>query len=165
MTRFADRPVVEVSIDIAASPGVVWALVTDIDLPARFQDEFQGAEWVEGDGPAVGSAFRGRNQRNSREWETTSYVVECEPNQAFGWAVDDPLNPGATWTFSLDPIPTGTTLTYHRRVGPGPSGLTTAIEEYPEQEEEIIAARDETHRQNMQAVIEGVKDLAETNDR
>jgi len=113
----------------------------------------------------VGSAFRGRNQRNSREWETTSYVVECEPHRAFGWAVGDPANPGATWTFRLDATGIGTTLTYHRRVGPGPSGLTAAIEKYPEQEEEIIAARDETHRQNMQAVIEGVKDLAETDDR
>jgi len=32
MTRFADRPVVEVSTDIEAAPAVVWALVTDINL-------------------------------------------------------------------------------------------------------------------------------------
>jgi hypothetical protein len=40
--------------------------------------------------------------------------------------------------------------------------LTRAIERNPEREEQIIAARDETHRENMQAVIDGVKAMAES---
>ena len=39
--------------------------------------------------------------------------------------------------------------------------MTRAIERHPEREEEIIAVRDETHRENMQAVIDGVKGTAE----
>lgn len=52
-------------------------------------------------------------------------------------------------------------LRYHRVLSPGPSGLTPAIDRHPEAEEEIIASRDEEQRQNMQAVVEGIKQLAE----
>jgi hypothetical protein len=77
MTRFADGPVVQVATEIAASTDVVWGLVTDINLPSRFQDEFLGAEWLD-DGPAPGARFSGRNQRRGRRWETTSWVVAFE---------------------------------------------------------------------------------------
>ena len=33
---------------MAAAPAVVWALVCDIQLPARFSAEFEGAEWLDG---------------------------------------------------------------------------------------------------------------------
>ncbi len=162
MARFADGPIVEVSTDIDASPAAVWALVTDVNLPARFQDEFVEGWWVDGDGPAPGAAFKGRNRRGEHEWETTSWVVDFEAERRYGWAVSDRDNPGATWTFLLEPAGDGTALTYRRRLGPGPSGVTSIIERNPEREEEIIAMRDETHRQNMTAVVEGIKDLAES---
>ncbi len=162
MARFADQPVVEVSADIAAPPAAVWRLVTDINLPARFQDEFQEAWWVGAGGPGPGAEFRGRQQRGDREWETMSYVTEFEEGRAFGWAVSDRDNPGATWTFLLTPADGGTTLTFRRVLGPGPSGITAIIAKHPDREEEIIASRNETHRRNMQAVVEGVKALAET---
>ena len=161
MVKFADGPVVEVETDVAAAPHVVWRLVSDIDLPARFQNEFRGADWID-EGPALGARFRGRNGRGGREWETTSWVIAYEPERQFGWAVSDPVSPGATWTFTLEPKEAGTRLVYRRRLGPGPSGLTRIIEREPEREEEIIARRDETHRHHMQAVVDGIRDLAET---
>lgn len=161
MVRFADGSVVEVTVDVAAPPAVVWALVTDINLPARFQDEFLGAEWLDGEGPALGAAFLGRNGRRGSEWETMSWVVSYEPERRFGWAVSDPDNPGATWTYLLEPTAGGTKLTYHRLLGPGPSGITSIIGRDPEREEEIIAIRDATHRTNMQGVVDGIKQAAE----
>ncbi len=160
MARFSDSPVVEVQADIAAPPATVWQLVTDLDLPARFQDEFRGAHWLD-DGPALEARFLGRNERKGRTWETTSWVVAYEPERVFGWAVSDRDNPGATWTFTLEPLDGHTRLRYHRRLGPGPSGITHIIEKHPDSEEEIIAARDAMHRENMQAVVDGVKALAE----
>jgi uncharacterized protein YndB with AHSA1/START domain len=150
-----------VSIDIDAPPAAVWKLVTDINLPARFQDEFRGAEWVDTDGPALGAAFLGRNERGEWKWETTSWVVTYEPERAFGWAVSDRDNPGSVWTYLLEPAGDGTTLTFHRRLGPGPSGLTSAIERRPDREEEIIAARDAEQLANMNGVVAGIKGLAE----
>ena len=161
MVRFVDGPVVEVSAHIAAPISRVWDLVTDINLPARFQDEFRGAEWLDDGGPGLGHSFRGRNGRDEREWETTSWVVFYEPEREFGWAVSDKENPGATWTYRLEPEGGGTRLVYHRMLGPGPSGITRLIERHPDREEELIASRDETHRSNMQGVVDGIKALAE----
>lgn len=160
MVKFAEGPTVEVSIDIEAPPARVWELVTDINLPAKFQSEFVGGEWLDEPG-AVGSRFLGRNERRDASWETTSWVVEHVPEKAFGWAVSDPDQPGAVWTYRLEPTDDGTRLVYHRRLGPGSSGLTGYIEKYPEREEEIIAARDAEHTANMEAVLEGIKVLAE----
>ncbi len=161
MTRFIDGPEVEVVTTINAPPSVVWDLITDINLPARFQDEFAEAEWLD-DGPALGARFLGRNRRGERSWETTSWIVAHEPLRTFGWAVIDVANPAATWTYRLDGDENTTTLRYHRVVGPGPSGLTSAIAKHPDREEEIIAARDEEHRVHMQAVVDGIRDLAES---
>ena len=160
MTRFADGSVVEVSTEIAAPPDRVWSVVTDINAPAAFQDEFAGAEWLD-DGPALGARFVGRNQRRGFDWETTSWVIGYEPEREFAWAVSDPENPGATWSFRLVPTEGGTLLTFHRLLGPGPSGITSIIAREPEREEEIIARRDETHRRHMQATVDGIKGLAE----
>jgi len=78
MTRFADGPVVEVSVSIDAPVEVVWDLVTDINIAARFQDEFQEAEWLD-DGPRLGARFVGRNRMGDQTWETTSTIVAFEP--------------------------------------------------------------------------------------
>ena len=162
MVRFADGPLVEVSTVVAAPPERVWELVSDIDLPARFQDEFVGATWVDGDGTTgIGASFVGRNRRGSREWETTSWIVAYLPEREFGWAVSDPENPGAVWTYHLEPLGAGTLLRYRRVLGPGASGLTRATEKHPDRQEEIIAHRDEEHRTNMRAVLDGIRRLAE----
>ncbi|HSJ72509.1 MAG TPA: SRPBCC family protein [Acidimicrobiia bacterium] len=160
MTRLSDGPTVEVSAQIGAPPGRVWALVTDINISGRFQDEFKAADWLD-EGTAVGSRFVGRNANSRFEWETVCTVVEYEENSIFSWVVNDPDDPVATWTFLLQPTEEGTLLTYHRVIGTGPSGLSMAIERHPDREEEIVARRDEVHRAHMQAVVDGIKGLAE----
>ena len=161
MTRFVDGPVVEVSVSIDAPVADVWNLVTDINLSGRFQHEFVEAEWID-EGPALEARFVGRNTRGDRKWETTSWVTTYEPKRAFGWSVSDRNNPGATWTYFLEDKGDSTFLRYHRVLGPGPSGLTAAIERDPNAEEEIIASRDKEQRENMQAVVLGIKALAES---
>jgi carbon monoxide dehydrogenase subunit G len=161
--RFSDGPTVEVEIDVNAPPSKVWELVCDIGLPARFSTEFQGAEWIDGDGPAVGAAFRGRNELDGvGQWETTSVVVACEPERCFAWAVGDPDNAAATWRFELEPDGDGTRLRQSVRIGPGESGLTAVIARMPDKEERIIQRRQEGHRANMLLTVEGIKALAES---
>jgi uncharacterized protein YndB with AHSA1/START domain len=162
--RFADDPTVEVDVRIEAPPARVWPFVTDVAVPAGFSSELQGAHWDEGsDGPKVGAKIRGRNfVEGVGEWETTSEVIECDEPNAFAWAVGDASNPSATWRFELTPDADGTILTYRARMGPGPSGLTAAIERIPDKEERIIERRLAHHRENMKATIEGIKRLAES---
>ena len=77
----ATMPGVTVEVDISAPPERVWEFASDINLPARFSHEFQGAEWIDADGPREGASFIGRNERVEvdRKWETTSWVVACDP--------------------------------------------------------------------------------------
>ena len=156
--RYADGPSTEATIEIAAPPAVVWALVSDIQLPARFSSEFQGARWLDDER----RTFAGRNHHPAiGEWETVSTVVECEPERVFAWAVSDADNPSASWRFSLASVPGGTRLTQWMRMGPARSGLNAAIDAMPDKEERIIARRLEEHRANMERTLTGIKELAE----
>jgi hypothetical protein len=162
--RYADGPTVEVAVEIGAAPGQVWALVSDINLPARFSNEFQGAEWQDGvTEPAVGARFTGRNQHPAiGTWQTDPLVIECEPGRVFAYVVGDPDRPSATWRYELEDAAGGCTrLRYSARMGPGPSGLTPAIEARPDREERIVERRLEEWRTNMQATVDGIKALAE----
>ena len=49
-------------------------------------------------------------------------------------------------------------------LGPGPSGLTLAIEAMPDKEAKIVANRQQGQTANMRRCIEGIKALVETGD-
>ena len=159
----AAGPGVTVEVDVAASPERVWELVSDINISAQFSNEFQGAEWVDSDGPREGASFVGRNERAdvNRKWETTSYVVACEPNRVFSWNVNDRDQPSAQWRFELERIPGGTRLRQRLIIGPSLSTTGRAMEENPGQALQILASRREQHQGNMNLTVQGIKRLAE----
>lgn len=157
----ADQPGTWVAVDIAAPPEVVWSLVTDIEVPARFSDELQTARW-DGDGPALGASFVGRSRHEAiGEWEVRSYVEDYEPLRSFGWATLDPQHPGSRWRFDLDPIEAGTRLHHSMSMGPAPSGISIAIEAMPDKEPRILHRRVGEHHANMTRTVEGIRQLAE----
>lgn len=158
---FADGPTTSVEAAVDASLAVLWRLITDIELPARFSAEFQGAHWLDGGTAALGARFVGRNA-NERigEWTVTCTVIDCRPEQCFGWAVGDPDRAAASWSYELDPSPGGTLLRHRVRLGPGPSGLTAAIAGRPGSERRIVAARLAELRANMQSTVDGLAALA-----
>ena len=80
----------------------------------------------------------------------------------FAWVVGEPDNPSAQWRFTLEPTEGGTRVRQWMRMGPAPSGLSPAIAAMPDKEERIIARRLEEHRINMQATVDGIKALAES---
>ncbi|QWF77241.1 SRPBCC family protein [Amycolatopsis sp. CA-230715] len=161
--KLAEGPTTEVEVKIEAAPAEVWRWVCDIELPARFSQEFQGASWLpDTEAPAVGARFVGRNRHPQiGEWETTSHVVRCEEPVVLEWAVADVAKPAATWRFELEPDGDGTLLRQWVRLGPGWSGLTIAIERMPDKEDRIIQRRLDEHRENMLATVTGIKELAE----
>lgn len=161
--RYADGPTMEVDVLVDAGPEAVWALVTDIELPARFSSEFNGAAWLDGvTGPALGARFVGRNEHNAiGTWETTATVVELEPPRVFGWCIGDPEAPSAAWRFTLTPEGGGTRLAQWMRMGPARSGINFAIDAMPDKESRILHRRLAEHRANMAATLAGIKALAE----
>lgn len=162
MARYADCPSVEVSAHVDAGSAFVWALLCDVNLPARFSTEFLGAEWLDGaTGPALGARFRGKNRHVAvGEWETVSVVTACEPERVLEWSVGDPGRPAAVWRFEIEPDGAGVVLRQRATMGPGRSGLSAAIEAAPEREEQIVGRRLEEYRTNMAANLEGIQDLA-----
>ena len=159
----AAGPGVAVEIDIAAPPERVWEFASDINIPARFSDEFQGADWVDSDGPREGASFIGRNERTDvdRVWQTTSHVVACDPPRVFAWNVNDRDRPSAQWRFELERIPGGTRLSQRLVIGPSLSATGRAMEANPDQARHILASRREQHRGNMLLNLQGIKRLAE----
>ena len=164
--KYADCPTASVSIDVAASPAVVWALVSDIGLSSRFSTEVSRTEWLDGaDGPALGSRFVGHSAHDAiGEWSTTCIVTGFEPEHVFEWSVigrDGDVS--SIWRYTIsDGDGARVHLEFWFQMGPGRGGLNFAIERMPDKEERIVARRMEEHRLNMERVVAGVKDLAES---
>ena len=161
--RHADGPGTVVEVDIKAPLETVWGYVTDIGFGANFSEEFTGARWAEGfDGPAVGAEFIGSNTHPAiGEWDVPCFVDRCTEPTEFGWVTSDPENPGARWRFEAASIAGATRLRFAVVLGPGPSGITAAIESMPDKEPRILARRIDEHRANMTKVVEGIKAAAE----
>ncbi len=159
----ADGPGCVAEADIKASPEIVWQFVTDINFGSDHSPEFTGARWADGaGGPSLGAKFFGSNKHDAiGEWEVPCFVNQFEPERRFGWITSDVDNPGAQWWFELDRIAGATRLRYRLILGPGPSGLTAAIERMPDKEARIIAGRIGEHRANMQSVVDAIKVAAE----
>jgi hypothetical protein len=161
--RYGDCPTVEAAARIAAPGEVVWALVSDIQLPARFSSEFEGAEWLDGaTGPGLGARFLGHNHHPAiGDWETTATICDYEPDRRFGWLIGDPDNPSARWRFIIEAEGTGTRLTQWMQMGPARSGINLAIDAMPDKESKILHRRLAEHRTNMEATLAGIKQIAE----
>ena len=160
--RYRDCPTMECSIRVAASPEAVWALVTDINLPAQFSPELQSAEWLDGaTGVAVGARFRGHNKHEAMgEWTTESVVSEVDEGRRWVWQV---LNGDgqamASWAFEVEPGKDVTTIRQWAKMGPAPSGLQGAIDAMPEKEGRIVARRLEEWQAGLTANLEGIARL------
>lgn len=159
--RFTDGPGLIAEIDIDAKSRTVWGLVTDIDLPARFSQEFLGADW-EDDDRDVGATFHGRNHHEALgEWTVPCFVDVRDEGSSFGWCTSDAENPGARWRFDLEPLAGGTRLRFSYVIGPGPSGTSAAVARYPDKESRVLRRRLNEVEANMARTVEGIKQLAE----
>lgn len=168
--RFADGPGTHVERVVAASPEVLWPMVSDITLPTETSDELQRVEWLEadvaaGEVPRVGARFVGHNARGDVAWSVTCEVAECrppsddDPTAAFAWTplVDPdavPAEPLSTFRFDLEPVDGGTLVRQSARLGPGRSGVTWAIRQRPDEEHEILVGRLAQFRENMQRTLD-----------
>lgn len=72
-----------------------------------------------------------------------------------------PARPIATWSFRLEPREGGTRLWQTVLLGPARSGLSLAIDRWPDKRDRIIAQRLAALRRGMQSTVDGIKALAE----
>ena len=94
----------EESIEIAASPAQVWALVTDLPRMARWSPQVVKT-FVKGP-VQLGTTFRNVNRRGLLVWPTSAKVVRFTPHSDFAFRVI----PGivlvaiAAWAGALVPL-------------------------------------------------------------
>lgn len=162
--RYRDLPTVEVTQRVRCDLPTAWALVTDIDLPTRCSAELQGVDWLDSaTGVEVGARFCGRSSHQAfGDWSTVCQVVEVEEQRRWVYDVVGPDGASATWGFEVEPTSDGVLIRQWGRMGPGPSGLTPAIEAMPEKEARIVSNRLAEWQQNMQANLEWVRSRAES---
>jgi hypothetical protein len=162
--RYSDQPTVEVTQRVKCDPATAWKLVTDIGLPARCSSELQSAQWLgDADGVEVGARFRGCNEHAALgTWETECEVVEVVDERRWVWNVIGREGPMATWGFEVEPTSDGVLIRQWARMGPGPSGLTYAINAKPDKEGRIVAGRLAEWRRNMQNNLDCLRDQFES---
>jgi nitroreductase len=167
-----------VSIDVDASTERVWELVSDVTTPSRHCTEAAGAAWEPGVTPGPGATFKGRNATEDAghpainevllrlvggmEWETPCTVTSWEPGRRFEYGVGEPGNPWASWGYRIEPLlGGGVRLEHYLRHGRAMSGTALAAMENPDQAEAIAAGRFRIVRENLTAVLAGIKREAE----
>ena len=74
------------TVEVAATPEQVWALLTDITRAGEWSHETQGGEWLDGATTAVpGARFRGRNQQGRTKWSRVCEVVVADAPRTISW--------------------------------------------------------------------------------
>lgn len=158
MTTDAPR-VISRSTTVAADPGRVWSLVSDLPRMGEFSPENKGGAWTGGaTGPALGAGFRGSNGSGRRRWSTRCTVTRCEPGRAFAFAVSSVGLPVAEWSYEVEPTDGGCRLTetWHDRRGAMITRLGRWVSGVPDRS--AFTAR------SIEQTLERVKSRAERQD-
>lgn len=162
--RYRDCPTIEAALKISTTVDAAWAVLTDIELPARFSPELERVEWLGAAREvAVGSRFRGVNRNEHYgEWATECVVTEVEERARWTWDVMHGEEVSTSWGFEVEPARDGVLVRQWVRMGPGPSGLTTSIAAMPDKEARIVARRLQEFQEAMTANLTGIRELLES---
>jgi hypothetical protein len=126
---------VRVSVPVAASPGAVYAVVSDLPRSGEWSAECRGGTWVAGEPATVGAVFRGVNHRAEDvvawapvvrgEWTTEAEIVAAEPGKSFSWSMRDSsgARQDSVWTYEITEAGGGSVLTHHFRMGAATEGI------------------------------------------
>lgn len=144
------------TVQVAAPPEAVYAVVSDVTRTGEWSPTCRECRWEEGDGPAVGAVFVGRNETPDRTWETRSTVVAADPGRAFAWHVGDGF---VHWRYELEDADGGTRLTQHWEVLP--AGVTRFEELYGEEAWTQLEQRRRSAVDDMPLSLATIKTIAE----
>lgn len=102
-----------VSVEIAASPQVVYELVSDVTRMGEWSPECFQCSWTNGaTKAAVGARFKARNKGpRGPAWFNTPKVTAADPGREFAFNRSGPGIGSYTWRYVMEPAGTGTQLT------------------------------------------------------
>ena len=148
----------EASVDIAATPEAVYALVSDVARMGEWSPENVGADWTGGTPSTQGATFEGHNRIGEREWSVPCRVTVAQPPECFEWVTrpDDPEGPYVRWTYRMTPHGSGgTRLSEVWDVLSLPPTLHSLNSDQ-------LAARADVVREGMTATLQAIKAAAES---
>ena len=113
----------EATIDIAASPERVWAVLGDLGRMKEFSPQCRLMKTV--GGPAgVGSTTININRKGLLFWPTTSKILTFEPGRELRFRVNENRT---IWSFVLEPTETGTRVVQRREAPTGTSKVSKTL--------------------------------------
>lgn len=121
------------SVHVDASPGEVWAVVTDVRRHAEFAGPKSITKEIEFDGPLeVGVRWMAHEKFGPQRFDAPSEVTLVDPRHDFGWVSFLPMKEEkrgvggrAYWDYHLEPEDGGTRLSHHMRVEEPAKGATS----------------------------------------
>lgn len=114
---YTAEALIEESIEVAAEPAKVWALVSDLPRMAKWSPQVVKT-FVRGGEVKLGAHAVNINRRGLLVWPTRSKVVRFEPPTEFAFRIKDNTT---IWSFTLEPTETGTRVVQRREA---PNGVT-----------------------------------------
>ena len=109
----------EATIDIAAAPEQVWAVVSDLSRMPEFSTTT--LRMIPLGTPRAGTWTVNVNKVGRKIYPTTSRIVRYEPNQAFAFRMNEN---STVWSYTLETTDSGTRVTERRDV---PNGVTKPV--------------------------------------
>lgn len=103
---------VSVAREIAAPPGQLYAMISDLRRMGEWSPENEGGDWLDGV-PAgqPGAKFRGRNRNGTKSWKSLATVTDAQPGRQFTFRVTSGPVKVAQWGYTFEPTPTGSRVT------------------------------------------------------
>lgn len=150
------EPLIEQSIEIAAPPSAVWALVSDVRRIPEWSPQVDstrlrhGAEEV-----ALAVEFTNLNRHGELTWKTSAEITRFEPERELAFRVNENW---VTWSFTLEPTDGGTRLIQRREA---PEGLSDLSIEFADSFMGGHAAYTVELRDGMRQTLEGLRASAE----
>ena len=111
------KQLIEGSVDIAAPPEQVWALVSDLKRMPEWSPQVR-RQFVLGRGVKQGTRTFNINGQGKLRWPTTAKVVAFEPHKKLAFKI---IENRTVWTYELEPTASGTRLTESRTTPNGTS--------------------------------------------
>lgn len=114
------QPLIEGSVEIAAPPAEVWALVSDLKRMGEWSPQCRRM-LVFGREVKLGTRTLNLNGQGKLRWPTTAKVVAFEPDKQLAFRI---VENRSVWTYDLEPTTTGTRLTESRTTPRGISAFS-----------------------------------------
>lgn len=103
----------EHSIDVAAPPSRVWAVVSDPTRTPEWSPVCRRVEWIPPSSrPEVGARFRGHNQLRAFKWSRECEIDALVPERELAFHTEFKGHVSTRWRYTLEPSgDSGTRLT------------------------------------------------------